>query len=154
MKCLIIGKRHASNITCYYLILYWSLFPSTTFPPTENTNDDITETEADENLKMEEQLEGIGNSTIEVSNDLMNLSKQLDNIRDQHQQGLFHYRQNICIGRFHKLISCTLICCLLTVITPIFHVFHPSYCILKFNKVNVNDTIYTDLIYQQILRVM
>ena len=28
---------------------------------------------ADEKLKMEEQLEGIGNSTIEVSNDLMNL---------------------------------------------------------------------------------
>ena len=135
---------------CYYLILYWSSFPSTLFLPTENTNHDTAAIKVDESLKMEEQLEGIGNSTIEVSNDLMNLSKQLDNIRDQHQQGLFHYRQNICIGRFHKLISCTLICCLLTVITPIFHVFYPSYCTLKLNKVNVNETIYIDLIsYQQ-----
>ena len=99
---------------------------------------------------MEEQLEGIGNSTIEVSNDLMNLSKQLDNIRDQHQQGLFHYRQNICIERFHKLISCTLICCLLIVITPIFHVFYPSYCTLKLNKVNVNETIHIDLIFKDL----
>ena len=90
---------------------------------------------------MEEQLEGIGNSTIEVSNDLMNLSKQLDNIRDQHQQGLFHYRQNTCIERFHKLISCTLIFCILTVITPIFQVFYPSYFTLKLNEVNYNEPI-------------
>ena len=137
---------YACNIIFYYLILYWSSFPSKIFAPTENTNDDIAEIKADEKFKMEEQLEGIGNSTIEVSNDLMNLSKQLDNIREQHQQGLFHYRQNICIGRFYKLISCTLICCLFTVIIPIFNVFYPSYCTLKLTKVNVNETIYTDLI--------
>ena len=137
---------YTCNTICYYLILYWSSFPSEIFAPTENTNQDIATIKVDKDLTMEKQLEGIGNSTIEVSNDLMNLSKQLDNIRDQHQQGLFHYRQNICIGRFHKLISCTLICCLLTVITPILHVFYPSYCTLKLDKVNVNETIYTDLI--------
>ena len=138
---------YACQISCYYLIFYWSSFPSNIFAPTEHTNHYIATIKINAGLKMEEQLEGIGNSTIEVSNDLMNLSKQLDNIRDQHQQGLFHYRQNICIGRFHKLISCTLICCLLTVITSIFHVFYPSYCTLKLNKVNVNETIYIDLIF-------
>ena len=138
---------HACDIVWYYLISYWSSFPSEIFAPTENTDHDIAAIKTDEKLKMEKQLEGIGNSTIEVTNDLMNLSKQLDNIRDQHQQGLFHYRQNICIGRFHKLISCTLICCLLTVITPIFHVFYPSYCTLELNKVNVNETTYIDLIF-------
>ena len=132
---------YACNIIFYYLILYWSSFPSEIFAPTENANHDIATIEVDKGSTMEKQLEGIGNSTIDVSNDLMNLSKQLDNIREQHQQGLFHYWQNICIGRFHKRIFCTLICCLLTVITPIFHVFYPSYCTLKSNKVNVNETI-------------
>ena len=107
------------------------------FHPTENTNHDTAPIKTDEKLKMEKQLEGIGNSTIEVSNDLMNLSKQLDNIREQHQQGLFHYRPNMCIGSFLKLISCTLICCLLTVITPIFQIFYLSSCTLTLNNVDL-----------------
>ena len=128
---------HACKTMCYYLISYCSSFDSTTLHPTVNTNYDIAAIEVDESLKMKEQLEGIGNSTIEVSNDLMNLSKQLDNIREQHQQGLFHYRANICIENFHKLIFCTSICFILTVITPIFQVFYLSSCTLKLNNVDL-----------------